>query len=231
MKTTFKTVLALSLAALLALSMIACGDENDSESDKSTTTTTKLTTLGNNNENPDKDNDKNNENKDDTDKDDTNNDETQIKFVSGDEKAAQTTEMGNMVYWYDQNWNGSTVTVTTHTLTDGVYEFAFTHIGSNWFGAQLFMNPVDAANGNEYSVSFKIKSTVDTSITVCGAVYELTADEVKTISYDVTLDMNPASTDYQYGQSAFDVQFGVEDGNIDIVDGTYFISELVLTKK
>ena len=229
MKSTFKVLIALLLIAVLALSAVACTAEENKKDDTTTTTTTKLTTPGNGDKKPD--------NKDENNKDDGNaddgDDEHVIEFVSSDEKGAQTTEMGNMVYWYDQNWDGvtSTVNVTEADLTDGVYTFAFTHTGANWHGAQLFYNPVDSENGDTYDVSFKVKSDVDTSITVCGTVYVLKADEEQTITYSVTLDMHPEDTNYQYGQSAFDVQFGVEEGNVDIVDGTYIFSELVLTKK
>ena len=215
MKNTLKTLLALLLAAVFVFAVAACNgsSEDETTTTTTTTTTTKLKTPTDNNDKPNTDED------------------AEIELVAGDEKAAQTTEMGNLVYWNDQNWCGSTVTVTDATYDSNGYTVAFTHTGACWYGFQMFYNPVGAVNGDSYDVSFVIKSDVDTSITVCGTVYTLKANEAQTITYEVTLNMIPEATDYIYGQSAVSIQFGVEATDTDIVDGTYVISDLVATKK
>lgn len=235
MKNTLKTLLALLLAAVFVFAVAACNGSSEDET-TTTTTTTKLKTPTDNNDKPNTD-DKDEGNKDEGNKDEGNTDEgntdedAEIELVAGDEKAAQTTEMGNLVYWNDQNWCGSTVTVTDATYDSNGYTVAFTHTGACWYGFQMFYNPVGAVNGDSYDVSFVIKSDVDTSITVCGTVYTLKANEAQTITYEVTLNMIPEATDYIYGQSAVSIQFGVEATETDIVDGTYVISDLVATKK
>ena len=231
MKNNFKIVIALLLAIILLLAAASCNgrDENDT-----TTTTTKLTTLGNKDDKPeaDKKDEGNTDSNDDkgdesaqTDivdgtyvlsdlvvikKDGADMDTADIELMAGDERAAQSIEMGKLIYWNDQNWCGSTVNVEQAVRNGNEYTLAFTHTGECWYGFQLFYNPVGAVNGETYSVSFTIVSDVDARITVCGAVYDLVASREQTISYEVTLDMKPEATDYVYGQSAVSIQFGVE---------------------
>lgn len=159
---------------------------------------------------------------------------TGTDLFNGGENDAQSGHMGEFVYWNDQNWEGSVVSVDTAVIDDnGVITISFTHTGSNGFGVQLFYNPEGTVNGDTYEVSFKIKSTVDASITVNGEIIVLTANEEKTVTYTATADMHPDVTDYQYGDSIIDIQFGVghaADTISDIVDGTYTISEVTTTK-
>lgn len=227
MKTLTKLLVCLLAAVSLTAAFIACSD--DSNIDGTTTTanvkdpaktTLSTTTAPDQPTNPGGDLE--------------NNDDGSLEIISGGENNAQSDQMGRLVYWYDQNWNGSTVQVTTVKAEKGVYEFAFTHTGSNGFGMQLFYNPEGTVNGDTYDVSFKIKADVDASMTINGETVVLKANEEQTITYTVTADMHPDVTDYLYGDSVVDIQFGVGQNletTSDIVDGTYTISELVCTKK
>lgn len=228
MKNTIRIIVALMLVLCLALPFVACtSDETADDDTTTTTTTTKLTTLGSSDEKPDNgNNDNNNDNTDDGNGDDT--DDGYIELTSGDEQNAQDAKLGQLVYWNDQNWCGSTVSVLDASANKGVYTFEFTHTGECWYGFQLFYNPEDTVNGSVYNVSFKITPSVDAIITAGGTIVNLTANEEKTVEYQVTADMIPTATDYQYGQSVFDVQFGA-DGVSDIVDGTYVISDITVT--
>lgn len=227
MKTLTKVLVCLLVAASLVSTFIACS--NDDKKDNTTTSSSSVKDPADTNTSsssssstaPD------NDNKPST---------TGTALFNGAENDAQDSHKGEYVYWRDQaDWEGAAVTVETAEISeDGVITIAFTHTGTpNGFGFQLFYNPADAANGDVYEVSFKIKASVNAKITVNGETQELTANEEKTITYTVTLDMHPEANDYQYGTSVIDIQFGVghaAETTEDIVDGTYTISGVTATK-
>ena len=235
MKTTFKLTLVLLLALAMMIPFVACGEKTE---DKDTTTaagtttekvvtipvdktTAAITTKAPDVTTP--------STGDDDDEDFSKLNYSPVDFAfnhfsDGDEKAAQTNLMGDMVYWYDQNWCGSTVAFSNLSLDGKTITCNFTHSGSCWYGAQLFYNPEGTENFDVYHVNFTITSSVDTEITVCGTVYALTAGEAKEIDYYRWVDMHPEDTNYQYGDSVFSLQFGTEDPEQDIVDGEYSLT-------
>ena len=83
------------------------------------------------------------------------------QIANGDE-AASVAAPGKMIYWNDQNWCGSTITVPTHEIDkDGekdVYHASYkTEAGACVWAFQLFYTDAAAVAGKKYEVSYKLE--------------------------------------------------------------------------
>lgn len=126
-------------------------------------------------------------------------------------------------YWDSKeaaDWNQYTAGKCTECYMDSNGKITMTctieGTGANW-AVQMFYKHATDADG--YNVSLTIKSSVDTTITVCGQQIELTANVEKPIS-DIS--------NYKSKQgSAIDIQFGLTGGTFEIsgVDVTPVVAE------
>lgn len=114
-------------------------------------------------------------------------------------------------YWNDQGWVNSTVTIVDYPeyLGDsegseaGAIHFAYTSVGENWFGFQIFYKDESVPEGT-YKLTCDIEIDVAGTITLNGNHIELTAGENKGVeavfAYGGTSDC-----------SYFDLQMGYMD--------------------
>ena len=106
-------------------------------------------------------------------------------LLEGGEKAA-VDNPGTFYLWWDQNWNGATVTMTERSFNEAekTIHFAYTSTGDDIYGAgvQLFYKLPGAVTGNEYKITLTIKVSVDCTIRVCGQVEEFKAGVERTLT-------------------------------------------------
>ena len=113
--------------------------------------------------------------------------------------------------WADQNWCGSTVTLSDMTASATGVALTQTVTGSNWFGTQIWYG-VSAAS----DFSFKVTSTVAGDITINSTVYTLEADVAKEITLEGVT-----------GKLA--IQLGTETPATQLGDCTFTISDFSVT--
>lgn len=136
------------------------------------------------------------------------------EIAFGDEAGLVASGETKWVYWNDQNWVSSNVTVTTKSLVDDVLTIQYSMTGSNWFGLQLFKMDSAIAPG-DYTVSMKINASVACEITILGKVVSLVAGD-----NDVEIQANVKA-----GSATMSIQFGVNGGAV-CTGGTFVISDL-----
>ena len=136
----------------------------------------------------------------------------EIEF--GDEKGLVASGENKWVYWNDQNWVSSNVTVSTKTLVDDVLTIQYSMTGSNWFGMQLFRYDATVVPG-DYTVSMKINASVACDITILGKVVSLVAGD-NNVEIQATVVADAAT---------MSMQFGVSGGAV-CTGGKFIISDL-----
>ncbi len=95
-------------------------------------------------------------------------------LLNGSETDVCLTNPGKFVEWHDQNWCGSSVTVTQAEYMNGGVHISYSGVTEScWFGMQLFYKNASNVAGNNYEVSFDIESAVEGDITVNGTVVHL----------------------------------------------------------
>lgn len=109
------------------------------------------------------------------------------------------TPIDTFVYWNDQGWCGSTVSVSLGNAytEEGLVHIQYSATGACNFGLQIFYKNSTLTNGTEYTVSFKMK------VAVAGVYFpkevdplneiNLTADTWTDVSYDYTETASKAS--------------------------------------
>ena len=140
-------------------------------------------------------------------------------FVNGDEAQA-VANPGTYIYWNDQNWVGTNVSVTAAEIDDG--ELTLTYSGASevcWFGMQLFYKDADLVAGQTYTLTLNIHASAAGSITVNDQVKELTVGD------------NAITVEYTESESlaSLRLQFGVENPASVIAGGTFVISGITFT--
>ena len=129
-----------------------------------------------------------------------------------------TAKPGQWIYWNDQKYCGSMVTVSEAKLDNGTITLAYnTSEGHCWFGMQLFYKDATHAEGKSYKLTMKINSSVAGDITVNGQKVTLVEGEN---NVEVTYT-EPA------GKASISIQFGVADDNTMIAAGTFVLSDIV----
>lgn len=144
-----------------------------------------------------------------------------VKEVSNESiiSGAETDVASNanaMIYWADQNWCGSTVTVNSASVEDGVYTVNYSATGSCTYGLQLFMGKTLVA-GNTYLVSYKVSSSVAKTIKANNTEYTLLADTPIVVSALATGDGVITVLSIQNAISG------------DETDSTFTVSDIVFT--
>ena len=122
---------------------------------------------------------------------------TATNIAGGVEEASLP--LDTFVYWNDQGWCGSTISVTLGNAytEEGLVHIQYSATGSCNWGLQIFYKNSSLTNGTEYTLSFKMKVAV-------GGVYipkanepvneiNLTADTWTDVSYDYTEAAGAAS--------------------------------------
>ena len=136
------------------------------------------------------------------------------EIVFGDEPSLVASGETKWVYWNDQNWVSSNVTVSTKTLIDDVLTIQYSMTGSNWFGMQLFRYDATVVPG-DYTVSMKINASVACDITILGKVVSLVAGD-NNVEIQATV---------KEGAATMSMQFGVSGGAV-CTGGKFIISDL-----
>lgn len=114
--------------------------------------------------------------------------------------------------WADNNWCGSTVTLSNMTATENSVSLTQTITGSCWHGTQIWY----ALSANS-KLTFKVTSTVAGDITVNGTVYSLIANTPQEITVD--------------GTEKLAIRLGQESANTQLGDCTFSITDFVITAK
>ncbi len=100
------------------------------------------------------------------------------------------------VYWADQNWNGSLVTVDaeeTYTEEGTVHaKYAITSGSCDW-AFQIFYKNTSLTAGKQYTLSYKVTSLKAGTVGLNTGTVELEAGVEKAISIDYTENANDAS--------------------------------------
>ena len=102
--------------------------------------------------------------------------------------------LDKFVFWNDQNWCGSAVTVTSGNAytEEGLVHIQYTASGACGFGLQIFYKNSELTNGTTYTVSFKMK------VAVAGSTYHvLNVDTNKTLAAETWTDVS-----YDYTEAA-----------------------------
>ena len=96
--------------------------------------------------------------------------------------------LDKFVFWNDQNWCGSAVTVTSGNAytEEGLVHIEYTASGSCAWGLQIFYKNSTLTNNTTYTVSFKIKVAVAGSYGIGSDsnTQPVAADTWTTVSYD-----------------------------------------------
>lgn len=138
--------------------------------------------------------------------------------VSNNAPGIVITTPNTWYYWNDQNWCGSTVTVTKAVIVDDVVKFAYTSIGHCTFGAQLFYKNTSLTANNKYKLTLTIKSSVAGDIRVNGQVVTLVVGDNAVVINEYTELANKAS---------ISIQFGSETANTMVQSGEFELSNIV----
>lgn len=132
------------------------------------------------------------------------------------EESVSRGEKGNKIwyYWNDQNWTGSQVTLEgrpeyfgdSEDSEAGSIHFAYTSIGTSWFGMQIFYNDTSKADGT-YELTATIDIDVAGTVTLNGNQIALTEGE-NTVEAIFVYDADSTNTE---DSSWFDLQMGYLD--------------------
>ncbi len=134
---------------------------------------------------------------------------------------------GKLYYWNDQNWCGSSVSVTTFAYQQDQSGFVITYTSSGqcWYGLQIWLDVPDDSplrSASVYEVDLEMSSTVAGNITVNKQVVSLASG-----SNSISVTSTGASG------TTFQIQFGEADANGSnagtsmISAGTFVITSLV----
>lgn len=137
------------------------------------------------------------------------------EVINGGEDAA-VANAGKLLEWHDQNWCGSTVTLTS-SFADGAATLEWTSTGFCWFGVQLFYKDTTHVTGRHYKLTLKINSSVAGNITVNGKVVSLVAGD-----NDIEVEF------VEKAASTISIQMGVESANTMISAATMVISDIAI---
>ena len=130
-------------------------------------------------------------------------------------------------FWNDQNWCGSTVTVSAAHYDAEADKATLTYSmeGFCWFGMQIFYDSSAQENGKTYKLTCTINSEAAGDVLINGQVVTLVVGEnnieltfVKGVDYDDTPD------------ASFALQCGNPDANTAITANTIAISGLTFTE-
>ena len=109
---------------------------------------------------------------------------------------------GTLYEWHDQAWCGSTVTVNEFKYENNTMTLDYTSVGSCWFGMQVFYTCSDMLEG-DFSLSFKVNSSVACKVTFNGVVTELVAgNNTVTVPAPVRNTNGTTTFNFQFGESA-----------------------------
>ena len=103
--------------------------------------------------------------------------ETNIEAGEEGTKAPDT-----WIYWADQNWCGSTVTVSTHKKVGDTLQFAYTTVGNCDFGFQVFYKNSQNNEGASYRLSAKI--TTNFAVTAASQLVKINGTYVDLVNGD-----------------------------------------------
>ena len=95
-----------------------------------------------------------------------------IAYSTEADKAVNT-----WVFWNDQNWCGSNVTVNTHSKLGNTLTFAYTVEGNCDFGFQVFYKNGSLNEGASYRLTAKINSLVAGTVKLNGTYIDLVAGD------------------------------------------------------
>lgn len=141
----------------------------------------------------------------------------------GEESKANLT-MDKFVYWNDQNWCGTNVTVLDAYYDVNGAHFSYSGAADNcWFGFQIFLKHEGNVEGATYQLSFKLKSEQAGKITVKGTAVDIIAGD-----NDITVEYVEGGLE----TGSFSMQMGanIDDVGSVIPENTIAISGLTFTK-
>ena len=132
--------------------------------------------------------------------------------AEGDATAAP----GTLVEWHDQGWVGSTITLNEFKWENDSMILDYNSVGSNWFGMQVFYSCPGMLDGN-YSLTFKVNSSVAGRVTFNGVVVELVEG-----NNTVTI---PSPVRNANGTTTFNFQFGESGTSTMVPEGRFVFTE------
>ncbi|MBE7088372.1 MAG: hypothetical protein E7370_02450 [Clostridiales bacterium] len=147
--------------------------------------------------------------------------------ISFGEETVSAANPGNWYYWNDQNWVGSSVTVSNAEYANGTASFTYSGASSAcWFGMQIFYKcPTNTVDKN-YKVSFTVTSSSAGNITVNGTVVALVEGENQVEVFYTETANNTNGTP----AASLSIQCGVSASNTVIEQATIAISNLTFTE-
>ncbi len=128
--------------------------------------------------------------------------DTETTLVMNSDQATALANPGQLCFWYDQNWCGSSVTAQGSIGEDGFTADYSTTSGFCWFGVQFFYKCAQLTDGSEYTLSMDIHITAGGYITING-------EKVKVNEGDNTV--NVTYTETSAGVS-LNIQMGINVG-------------------
>lgn len=142
--------------------------------------------------------------------------EETIGFAGETEKAANT-----WVYWNDQNWCGSNVTVETHKKVGNTLTFGYTVVTGNCdFGFQVFYKRSSLNEGASYRLTANINSQKAGTVKLNGAPVELSVGdnlvEVKYVEGGATASSFQLVVPTSMGSNTFVINNYEWEGILDI---------------
>jgi uncharacterized protein YjdB len=134
--------------------------------------------------------------------------------ISFGEETKSTANAGKFLYWNDQNWCGSNVTVDQAEYMNGEATFSYSGSTAVWFGMQVFYRNPQNEVGKYYKLTAKITSAKECDITINGTVVSLKEGENNVTVYAPEGE-----------NSSLSLQMGVSDVSI-VESNTFTISAL-----
>lgn len=108
-------------------------------------------------------------------------------LVMNSDQAAALANPGQLAFWYDQNWCGSSVTASGNIDESGFTADYTTDSGFCWFGVQFFYKSAALNEGSEYTLTMDLNITAGGWITINGEKVKLTeGDNQVEVTYTET---------------------------------------------
>lgn len=143
------------------------------------------------------------------------------ELTNGGEKDTAD-HLNKFVYWNDQNWCGSSVSVTTAEYGNGKATISYSGATSAcWFGLQVFYKNSNNVPGKQYRASMTITSEQEGDITVCGTIVHLESGANAVEVYYTEQEFNYTGTE---AAASITIQMGVESAGTVISENTVSIS-------
>ena len=142
---------------------------------------------------------------------------TEETINSGEEA---TKPVNTWIYWADQWWCGSNVTVSTHKKVGNTLTFAYTVEGSCDWGFQVFYKNGSLNTGASYRLTAKINSQVAGTVKINGTYVDLVAGDnniaVKYVEGDNTTSSFALVVPTSMGSNTFVISQYAWEGILDI---------------